>query len=307
MTTTIQPTSVEYIGVENGLTFKITIFQEAGGEFHAQIEVLEGSADFNALYFGDDVLDGNSFSFGKSLGMNGAGQTDQYGNPVDWDSGIKLSDPGLGKLGIDKPTYLTAGETMIVSLPGVDSWDDVTEIGVRGTSTSTPSGSIKTVLEPVEVIEEPEEPSVIEGPPATVDVIEAPSVVAAQTAETPPSDPPPSEIVTTEPVEEVPPAAAVSDVPVDEPVSNPPAAAASDVPVDEIVSDVPAEEPISDVPTDETVGDAPANDTPVDPSPTPDADAAYYEDFANTVGIVDDYVAYPDDQDEIELAPDMVF
>jgi hypothetical protein len=184
MTITTQPTTVEYIGVENGLTFKITVFQEPGGEFHAQIEVLEGSADFNALYFGDDVLDGSSFSFGKSLGMNGAGQTDQYGNLVDWDSGVKLSDPGLGKLGLNKDTYLTAGETMIVSLPGVDSWDDVAEIGVRATSTSTPSGSIKTVLEPVDVVEEPEEPSVVEAPPAVVDVIEGPTDVTGPATET---------------------------------------------------------------------------------------------------------------------------
>lgn len=152
MTSTTQPTSVEYLGTELGLTFRVTVTQGADGAFSAQIDVLEGSADFNALYYGDSVLDGTSFTLGKSLGMNGAGQVDQDGNPVDWDGALKLSDAGLGKLGADKFTFLTAGESLSVSLTGVDSWDDVAELGVRATSTSTDAGSIKTVLEIVDPI-----------------------------------------------------------------------------------------------------------------------------------------------------------
>jgi hypothetical protein len=147
MTTTTETTSVEYLGTELGLTFRITVTQDADGAFSAQIEVLEGSADFNALYYGDTILDGTSFTLSKSLGMNGAGQVDQDGNVVDWDGALKLSDAGLGKLGEDKFTFLTAGESMSVNLTGVDSWDDVAELGIRATSTSTASGSIKTVLE----------------------------------------------------------------------------------------------------------------------------------------------------------------
>jgi hypothetical protein len=150
MTTTTAPTFVEYLGTELGLTFKITVTQNTDGAFSAQIDVLEGSADFNALYFGDEFIDGSSFTLGKSLGMNGAGQVDDFGNVVDWDGAQKLSDSGLGKLGADKATYLTAGESLLVTLNGVDSWDDVAELGVRATSTSTESGSIKTVLEEID-------------------------------------------------------------------------------------------------------------------------------------------------------------
>jgi hypothetical protein len=148
--TTTQPTSVEYLGTELGLTFRVTVTQGEDGAFSAQIEVLEGSADFNALYYGDTILDGTSFTLGKSLGMNGAGQFDQDGNLVDWDGALKLSDAGLGRLGADKFTFLTAGESLNVALSGVDSWDDVAELGVRATSTSTAAGSIKTVLEVVD-------------------------------------------------------------------------------------------------------------------------------------------------------------
>jgi hypothetical protein len=290
MTTTTHPTSVEYIGVESGLTFKITVYQDDVGEFYAQIDVLEGSADFNALYFGDDVLDGSSFSFGKSLGMNGAGQVDQYGNLVDWDSGILLSDPGLGKLGMAKETYLTSGESLTVTLPGVDSWDDVAEIGVRATSTSTPSGSIKTVLEPVPV-EEPEEPEDPEGPsvvdtqPEPVEIVEVPSDVTEPVA----GDTP--DVVDEEPADEAPADDTVAEVPAEQ----------------EIVSDVPSDDPVSDVPEEEPVGDTPTTDAPDEPSTTPDADgdAEYYEDIAETFGTVEDYPPYDEDPEE-DLPPDVI-
>jgi hypothetical protein len=81
----------------------------------------------------------------------------------------------------------------------------------------------------------------------------------------------------------------------------------SDLPVEVTVSDIPTDEAAGEVPADETVDDAPTIDTPVDPSSTPDADAAYYEDFANTVGIVEDYPAYEDEGQDVELPPDFVF
>lgn len=247
MTTITPPTSVTFIGVENGLTYTITVFQEPGGGFYAQIDVLEGAADFNALYFGDDIADGSSFSFGKSLGMNGAGEIDNQGNPVDWDFGIKLSDPGLGKMGLSKDTYLTAGETMIVSLPGVDSFADVAEIGVRATSTSTPSGSIKTVLEPVDVVDEPEEPTLIDHP-VVIEAVEATPL-------------------------EVTPAAVLSDPP-------------------------PADAPI-------TAEQSTSTDPDVTLS-TADADAAFYEDFANTVGIIEDAPPVEDDTHDVYTTDDFL-
>lgn len=142
------PPSKEFLCCEDGLSFTVKLYVNDLGIMMAKLTVVEGAADFNALYFGDDTDDGSSFGFGKSdtnLNMNGAGTVDHEGNPVDWDGGIKLSEPGLGKAGTAKETYLTAGETLYIPLPGVESWDDVENIGVRATSTTTPEGSIKCV------------------------------------------------------------------------------------------------------------------------------------------------------------------
>ena len=146
MTGTVPPPPAHlYMCEDDGLKFSIKILQNENGVFYAQVTMIEGSADINALYFGDSVDDGSDFSLSNKLGMNGAGQYDDDGNPVDWDGAVKLSDPGLGKMGVGKDTYLTPGETMIVPLWEVDSFDDVSTIGIRATSTSTPEGSIKCV------------------------------------------------------------------------------------------------------------------------------------------------------------------
>lgn len=140
---------------ENGLTYTVTVYQADDGSFKAQIEVLEGHMDVNAVYFGDDDFSGESASLGGPLNMNGGGSLYQ-GESVQWDDAIRLSDPGLGPLGTDKETYLAEGDMLEVDLD-IDSLDEIDFFGVRATSTSTPEGSIKCVAgDPEEPPEEPE-------------------------------------------------------------------------------------------------------------------------------------------------------
>lgn len=136
----------------NGLTFSIRLYMD-GTEVKAEVTVQEGYADFNAFYWGDDVNDGSSTKLAdKALNMNGA----QYeGAAVDWDGAQKLSSAGLGPAGQDKPTFLTAGESMTFTLAGVTSLDEVDYLGVRATSTSTPEGSIKAIDEGEEICPPP--------------------------------------------------------------------------------------------------------------------------------------------------------
>lgn len=138
-----------------GLTYTVTVY-ERDGQFFADINVSEGAMDVNALYLADDVMSGASADLKGPLNMNGAGA--QYeGETVQWDQAIKLSDPGLGRLGTGKETYLTQGETLTVPLP-VGSLDDIDFVGIRATSTTTPEGSIKGVSGDPESPEDPEEP-----------------------------------------------------------------------------------------------------------------------------------------------------
>ncbi|MEZ5797206.1 MAG: hypothetical protein R3D63_06845 [Paracoccaceae bacterium] len=139
----------EFYCIEDGLTFTVRVYQLPDGSFEAKITVFEGSADFNAVYFGDGVDDGSSTNLNGNLNMSGAGSVDHDGNAVDWDNATVLSKPGLGPSGEDKPTYLSTGRSYTFALD-IDSLDEIQDIGVRATSTSTPEGSIKCVLDPIE-------------------------------------------------------------------------------------------------------------------------------------------------------------
>jgi hypothetical protein len=157
MTTVTEPVTKSFSCVMDGLSFEVELTQRADGTIEARITVLDGHADFNAIYWGDDVDDGSGVAFSgrdSSLNMNGAGSVDENGDPVDWDAALKLSSPGLGNLGFDKPTYLEAGDSAIFELPAGTSLDNIDVLGLRATSTSTPEGSIKCVLG----AEEPEDP-----------------------------------------------------------------------------------------------------------------------------------------------------
>lgn len=249
MTDTV--TTKVFYGTDTNLNFKTTVFQGADNTFWAKVEMLQGAADINAIYFGDSTNDGSSFSFNKSLGMNGAGQIDSNGNVVDWDEGIKLSDPGLGKFGATKETYLTEGESMYVSLPGITSWAEMANIGVRATSTSTPAGSIKCILEP-EVVQPP--PSIAAPPP-----VETPAPVIAAPPPAPETAPAP-----------VPPAPVAEPAPAPAPV--PPAPVADPAPVAEapVTAAPPVEAPLVEAP----VVAAPVAETPVVEAPVVEAPVA---------------------------------
>lgn len=141
---------------ENGLSYTVTIYEQ-DGKFFADVLVNEGAMDVNAVYFGDDDLSGSSASLKGPLNMNGAG-SEYDGEPVQWDEAIKLSDPGLGKAGTDKATYVGEGETLTIPL-SITSLDDIDFFGIRATSTTTDSGSIKAVSgDPMEP-EDPEDPT----------------------------------------------------------------------------------------------------------------------------------------------------
>lgn len=140
---------------QNGLSYTVTVYEQ-NGQILADIQVTEGAMDVNAIYLADDVMSGASVSLKGPLNMNGGGSVYE-GEPVQWDQAIKISDPGLGKAGTEKASYLTAGDTLTVQLP-VDSLDDIDFVGIRATSTTTPEGSIKGVSGDPETPDDSEEP-----------------------------------------------------------------------------------------------------------------------------------------------------
>ncbi|OJY27540.1 MAG: hypothetical protein BGP11_15930 [Rhodobacterales bacterium 65-51] len=138
----------------DGLSYTVSLYEQ-DGQILADISVLEGSMDVNAVYYGDDDFTGKSDSLGGPLNMNGASLD---GVKVQWDEAIKLSDPGIGPEGDDKDTYLHAGDTLTVELDA-DSLDAIDIFGIRATSTSTDEGSIKAVSDDPAEPEYPDEPT----------------------------------------------------------------------------------------------------------------------------------------------------
>lgn len=141
---------------ENGLSYTVTVY-ERDGEFFADVMVNEGAMDVNAIYFGDDDMSGQSASLKGPLTMNGGG-TEYNDEAVQWDEAIKLSDPGLGKEGAEKETFVSEGDTLTISLP-ISSLDDIEFFGIRATSTTTDEGSIKGVSGDPETPDDPEDPT----------------------------------------------------------------------------------------------------------------------------------------------------
>ena len=136
---------------EGGLSYVVTV-SEQNGEVFAEVKVVKGSMDVNAIYVADDDFSGKSVNLPGPLNMSGGGSRYE-GQSIQWDSAIKLSSPGLGRGGKDKETFLTEGDVLKVKLDAT-RLDQVDFIGIRATSTSTSGknhGSIKAVLgEPVE-------------------------------------------------------------------------------------------------------------------------------------------------------------
>jgi len=142
---------------EDGLVIQVTAVQN-GADVDFTVEVLEGSAHINALYWsdGDDAggessysgftnTDGTLVRSEHSVNMNGTG--------VVWDGGHLISLPGLRGnepqgVGDDPISFTLEGVTIA----------DFETLGVRATSTSTEEGSIKwfALGEEVEVVPEEE-------------------------------------------------------------------------------------------------------------------------------------------------------
>ena len=132
---------------QGGLSLEIDAIDMGDGTTQFVVRCLEGSGDINALYWGDgdgDKKDGTYFNsdgtaatdpFPASLNMNGTKAV--------FDSGIMLSAPGLGPEGTDKPSFITAGETLNAFTLNVD-WASIDDLGVRATSVNG-NGSIKGV------------------------------------------------------------------------------------------------------------------------------------------------------------------
>lgn len=146
---------------EEGLAYTVTLTQ-VGTTVSAEITVTEGAMDVNAIYFGDDDFSNESVGLSGPQNMNGA----RMGNEtVQWDGAIPLSSPGLGPEGEDKATFVSADgddNTFTTELTGVSSIDDISVLGVRATSTTTDSGSIKAVSQEDEPEEPPEDEAVFD-------------------------------------------------------------------------------------------------------------------------------------------------
>jgi hypothetical protein len=138
-----------------GLSYTVTVYQDPEtGAFLADITTTEGAMDVNAVYFGDDDFSGRSEGLAGPLNMKGS----HFDQDVQWDSAVKLSDPGLGKAGTNKETYVSEGNTLTIELD-IQSLDEIDFFGIRATSTSTPEGSIKAVSEETPPEEHEEEPT----------------------------------------------------------------------------------------------------------------------------------------------------
>ncbi|MCJ1884507.1 VCBS domain-containing protein, partial [Pseudomonas sp. LA21] len=131
----------------SGLQFKV-VYNSAGT---FTVTCTTGHLDLNALWFSDgDKLVEGTVTLAKSdnsLNMNGTGIT--------WDDVYKVSSTGLGSDGVNKISYLTAGESMSFSATTLDLPTAITAllasnptlltIGVRVTSDSSISGEGKYV------------------------------------------------------------------------------------------------------------------------------------------------------------------
>ncbi|WP_204113107.1 hypothetical protein [Shimia biformata] len=137
----------------DGLSYTVTVYEESGA-IYADITVVEGAMDVNAIFFGDDDFSGGGAALRGPLNMNGA-RLD--GQDIQWDEAVELSRPGLGRAGTDKETYVGEGDTLTVELD-IDGLDDIDVFGIRATSTTTESGSIKAVSDDPEEPDAPEDP-----------------------------------------------------------------------------------------------------------------------------------------------------
>lgn len=135
----------------DGYKFEVELSIDDDGNVTAKVTAVEGSADFNAFYWGDDDGEADFGGFkgrDSSLNMNGEGS--QYdGEPVFWDGAQKISNPGLGREGQDKFSFIKEGESQTFNLThmSADDFENLEFFGIRATSVNG-DDSLKLVGKP---------------------------------------------------------------------------------------------------------------------------------------------------------------
>lgn len=144
----------------DGLVIQITAVQD-GANVNFTVKVLEGYANVNALYWGDATADTAAIDY-QNTSLSGAklSSINMNGTGVDWDGAYVLSTAGLGKTPPD--SYLTKDESISFTVAGLDL-DNIDNLGLRATSTSTTEGSIKWVGT---------EPDPVDNAPPVADAVE---------------------------------------------------------------------------------------------------------------------------------------
>jgi hypothetical protein len=136
---------------DDGYKFEVELSIDDDGNVTAKVTAVEGSADFNAFYWGDDDGEADFGGFkgrDSSLNMNGEGS--QYdGEPVFWDGAQKISNPGLGRGGQDKFSFIKEGESQTFNLThmSADDFENLEYFGIRATSVNG-DDSLKLVGKP---------------------------------------------------------------------------------------------------------------------------------------------------------------
>lgn len=135
----------------DGYKFEVVLTLDAEGNVTATVTAVEGSADFNAFYWGDGDDTGDFGGFkGKDSSLNMNGEGSQYdGEAVLWDGAQKITNPGLGKDGEDKTSFVKEGESQTFDLTHMtaDDFNNLEFFGIRATSVNG-DDSLKLVGKP---------------------------------------------------------------------------------------------------------------------------------------------------------------
>jgi len=144
----------------DGYKFEVVLTLDAEGNVTATVTAVEGSADFNAFYWGDGDDSGDFGGFkgnDSSLNMNGEG-SEYDGEAVLWDGAQKITNPGLGKDGEDKTSFVKEGESQTFNLSHMseDDFNNLEFFGIRATSVNG-DDSLKLVGKPEDEMDPPPE------------------------------------------------------------------------------------------------------------------------------------------------------
>lgn len=145
----------------DGYKFEV-VLTLVDGVVTAKVTAVEGSADFNAFYWGDGDDTGDFGGFkGKDSSLNMNGEGSQYdGEAVLWDDAQKISNPGLGKDGEDKFSFIKEGDSYTFDLTNMsaEEFNSLEFFGIRATTYGEDGeGSLKLVEKPEGEIDPPPE------------------------------------------------------------------------------------------------------------------------------------------------------